>query len=125
MGGGNEGTQTREMEQNWNDIRYFLVLARTGSFVSAGDQLKFTHSTVSRRITVLESALQTKLSVRTEKGCRMTPAGEQLLPLAEDLERSALRFQAQVSGKDKQLSGTIRIGTPDGLGNCFFGATNL
>ena len=42
-----------------------------------------------------------------------------MLPLAEDLERSALRFQAQVSGKDKQLSGTIRIGTPDGLGNCF------
>nr|WP_321467623.1 LysR substrate-binding domain-containing protein [uncultured Desulfobulbus sp.] len=35
------------------------------------------------------------------------------------MERSALRLQAQMCGKDKQLSGTIRIGTPDGLGNCF------
>jgi len=92
-----EGTCKEEMEQNWNDIRYFLVLSRTRSFVSAAVQLKVTHSTVSRRISALESDLQTKLFVRTEKGCRLTPAGEQLLPLAEDLERSALRFQAQVS----------------------------
>jgi len=107
------------MEQNWNDIRFFLLLSRTGSFVSAANQLRVTHSTVSRRISALEAALQTKLFVRTEKGCRLTPAGEQLLPLAEELEKTAVQFQAQVSGKDNLLSGTIRIGTPDGLGNCF------
>nr|WP_321467624.1 LysR family transcriptional regulator [uncultured Desulfobulbus sp.] len=55
------------MEQNRNDIRYFLVLSRTDSFVAAAAQLKLTHSTVSRRISALESALQTKLVVRTEK----------------------------------------------------------
>lgn len=107
------------MEQNWNDIRYFLVLSRTCSFVSAATQLKVTHSTVSRRISALEEALQTRLFVRTEKGCRLTLAGEQLMPLAEELEKTALKFQAQVFGKDNQLSGTIRIGTPDGLGNSF------
>lgn len=107
------------MSQNWNDIRFFLVLSRTNSFVSAANQLKVTHSTVSRRISALERALQTKLFVRTEKGCRLTTAGEQLLPLAEELEQTALKFQEHVPGKDNQLSGTIRIGTPDGLGNCF------
>jgi len=107
------------MEQNWNDIRFFLLLSRAGSFVSAASQLRVTHSTVSRRISALETALQTKLFVRTEKGCRLTPAGEQLLPLAEELEKTVMQFQAQVSGKDNLLSGTIRIGTPDGLGNCF------
>lgn len=107
------------MEQNWNDIRYFLVLSRTCSFVAAAAQLKVTHSTVARRISALEDAIQTRLFVRTEKGCRLTLAGEQLLPLAEELEKTALQFQAQVSGQDHQLSGTIRIGSPDGLGNSF------
>jgi len=107
------------MDQNWNDIRFFLALSRTNSFVSAATQLKVTHSTVSRRISALETALQTKLFVRTEKGCRLTSAGEQLLPLAEELEKAALKFQEHVPGRDNQLSGTIRIGTPDGLGHCF------
>jgi len=107
------------MNPNWDDIRFFLTLSRTNSFVSAANQLKVTHSTVSRRISAMETVLQTKLFVRTEKGCRLTPAGEQLLPIAEEIEKTALKFQEQVSGKDNQLSGSIRIGTPDGLGNCF------
>lgn len=107
------------MNQNWNDIRFFLALSRTNSLVSAATQLKVTHSTVSRRISALETALQTKLFVRTEKGCRLTAAGEQLLPLAEKLEQTALQFHENLPGRDNQLSGTIRIGTPDGLGNCF------
>ena len=107
------------MNQNWNDIRFFLALSRRNSFVSAANQLKVTHSTVSRRISALEASLQTKLFLRSEKGCRLTAAGELLLPLAEELEKTALKFSEHISGKDNQLSGTIRIGTPDGLGNCF------
>lgn len=107
------------MNLNWNDIRYFLVLSRTNSFVSAANQLKMTHSTVSRRITALEASLQTKLFVRSEKGCRLTAAGEELLPIAEEFERSALKFADHLPGEDNLLSGTIRIGSPDGLGNFF------
>ncbi len=107
------------MEPNWNDIRYFLTLSRTRSFVSAASKLKVTHTTVSRRISALEEALQTQLFVRTEKGCRLTAAGEQLLPHAEELEHTFQQLQTHVAGRDKQLSGTIRIGTPDGLGTCF------
>ncbi len=107
------------MEQNWDDIRFFLAVSRSKSFVAAATHLKTTHSTVSRRITALEAALETKLIVRTEKGCRLTTAGEQLLPLAEKLEATVLEFQETIGGNDKQLSGIIRLGTPDGLGNCF------
>jgi len=110
------------MTPNWNDIRFFLAAGRTDSFVAAATLLKVTHSTVARRISALEDTLQTQLFIRTEKGCRLTTAGEQLLPIAEELERTALKFQEQVPGLDNQLSGTIRIGTPDGLGNCFLAA---
>lgn len=107
------------MEVNWDDLRYFIVLSRTGSFVAAAAELKVTHSTVARRLSALEAALQTRLFFRTERGCRLTPAGEKMLPHAEQLESTIAYLEEEVSGRDKQLSGSIRIGAPDGFGNCF------
>jgi DNA-binding transcriptional LysR family regulator len=107
------------MEMNWDDMRYFLALCRTHAFVSAASELKVTHSTVARRISALEASLQTQLFQRTEKGCQLTPAGEALLPYAERLESTVIHIEESVSGKDNQLSGCVRIGTPDGIGNCF------
>ena len=107
------------MNQNWDDLRFFLAVCRTGSFVAAAARLKMTHSTVSRRITALEASLDTRLFQRTEKGCRLTPTGEALLPYAEQLETTVMTLDERVCGKNSQLSGTIRIGAPDGLGNCF------
>ncbi len=110
------------MGQNWDDMRFFLAVSRTRSFVAAAQQLMVTHSTVSRRISALEAALQTRLFQRTEKGCHLTPAGEKLLPYAEQIESTVINLEAGVSGKDNQLSGAIRIGAPDGLGNFFLAA---
>ncbi len=109
---------------NWDDLRFFLAVSRTHSFVAAAARLHVTHSTVSRRITALEVSLDTQLFLRTEKGCRLTPAGEALLPYAEQFETTAINLDESIHGKDSQLSGTIRIGAPDGLGNCFL-ATHL
>jgi DNA-binding transcriptional LysR family regulator len=110
------------MNLNWDDMRFFLALCRTHSFVAAAGELKVTHTTVSRRISALESALQTQLFQRTEKGCQITPAGEALLPYAEQLESTAISLEERVAGKDNQLSGCVRIGTPDGIGNGYLAA---
>ena len=107
---------------NWDDMRFFLALCRSRSFVSAASELKVTHTTVARRITALEDALQTRLFERTEKGCRITMAGEKLLPYAEMLESTVVNLQERVAGKDRQLSGCVRIGTPDGIGNHYLAA---
>ncbi|WP_163338687.1 LysR family transcriptional regulator [Desulfopila sp. IMCC35008] len=104
---------------NWDDIRYFLALSRASTFIGAGTELKVTHSTVSRRITNLEESLDTRLFHRSEKGCRLTPAGEKLLPYAESLESTYINIEEHVSGSNSQLSGSVRIGAPDGIGNCF------
>ena len=107
------------MNLNWDDMRFFLALCRTHSFVSAAQELKVTHTTVARRISALEASLQTQLFQRTEKGCQITPAGEDLLPYAENLESTVINLEERIAGQDNQLSGCIRIGTPDGIGNCF------
>ena len=113
------GASGVDMNQNWDDMRYFLALSRTHSFVAAANELKVTHSTVARRITALEESLHTLLFQRTEKGCRLTPAGELLLPYAEQLESTVIRLEESVSGKDNQLAGAVRIGAPDGIGNSY------
>ncbi len=107
------------MNRNWDDIRFFLAVCRTNSFIAAASRLHVTHSTVSRRITALETSLKTQLFLRTEKGCRLTPSGEALLPYAEQLETTVMGIEENICGQDSQLSGTIRLGVPDGLGNCF------
>ena len=107
------------MNVNWDDLRFFIALSRTESFVSAAIEMKTTHSTVARRISALENSLATQLFYRTEKGCRLTPAGEMLLPFAEQIESTVINLSESVAGKNNQLSGSIRIGAPDGLGNCF------
>ena len=112
------------MNHNWDDLRYFLAVCRTNSFVAAANRLHVTHSTVSRRMSSLEASLETQLFLRTEKGCHLTPAGEALLPYAEQVETTSMSLVEHIHGKDSQLSGTIRIGAPDGLGNCFL-ATHL
>lgn len=112
------------MEQNWDDLRYFLAVCRTNSFAAAAVRLHVTHSTVARRITSLEQSLDTQLFLRTEKGCRLTPEGETLLPYAEKLETTVMGLEESVHGRDSRLSGTVRIGAPDGLGNLFL-ATHL
>ncbi len=107
------------MTPDWDDLRYFLAVCRNRSFVATAAQIKVTHSTVSRRISALESALQTQLFLRTEKGCRLTAAGELLLPFAEQLETTMINLEESVSGRDRELSGIVRVGAPDGLGHSF------
>ena len=107
---------------NWDDIRYFLAVYRKESFVSAAAELKVTHTTVARRLSALEASLGTLLFQRTQKGCRITPAGEALSLYAENLETIIMNLQEEVSGKNQQLSGPVRIGTPDGIGNAYLAA---
>ncbi len=107
------------MALNWNDLKYFLALCRKNSFVGAAAELKVTHTTAARRITALEEALHTKLFHRTEKGCRLTSAGEELLPYTEQLESIIINLADSVSGYNSELTGAIRIGAPDGIGNSY------
>ena len=87
--------------------------------MAAAAELKVTHTTVSRRISALEESLQSQLFMRTERGCRLTPEGELLLPFAEQIESNVINLEEKVVGRDRRLTGSIRVGAPDGLGNCF------
>lgn len=107
---------------DWDDLRYFLAVARAGRLTVAARRLGADHTTVSRRITALESALQAKLFERRPQGYVLTEQGERLLGFAERMEGQALAVASEVGGSDLALSGTVRVGAPDGLGTYFLAA---
>jgi len=104
---------------DWDDLRFFLAVARAGRLTLAARRLEADHTTVSRRISSLEKALQAKLFERNPQGYSLTEQGERLLGLAEGMETQALEVASQVGGADLALSGTVRIGAPDGIGTYF------
>ena len=104
---------------NWDDVRIFLAVARSGQILGAARRLELNHATVSRRVAALEEALKTKLFRRLTTGSELTPAGERFLEVAERMEADMLTARAEISGEGDEVSGTVRIGAPDGFGVAF------
>jgi DNA-binding transcriptional LysR family regulator len=61
------------------------VLAKTGSFTLAGQQLSLTQSAVSHAIKALEGEVECRLFTRTGKGVTVTAAGRQFLQYTEKI----------------------------------------
>ncbi|KND21461.1 LysR family transcriptional regulator [Pannonibacter phragmitetus] len=101
---------------NWDDLRIFLAVARSGQMLGAAKRLGVNHATVARRLTALEDSLNTRLVERGTTGCSLTEAGERLLPAAERMEAELLAASSSLSGTHPGISGTVRIGAPDGFG---------
>ena len=102
---------------DWNDLRFFLAVARTGSTLAAGRSLKVAQATVSRRITMLEEALGTPLFVRSPSGYTLSVRGQAMLPHAERVEREVEALQNSVAAEGRRLSGTVRLTTVESAAN--------
>ncbi len=104
---------------NWDDLRFFLAVARTGRLTAAARQLGAEHTTVSRRVTNLEKAMNAKLFERRPQGYSLTEQGTKLLISAEEIESVAITAQGEITDADYALSGAVRVGSPDGFGTYF------
>ncbi|MGG7576393.1 LysR family transcriptional regulator [Rhizobium sp. Nf11,1] len=104
---------------NWDDVRIFLAVARTGQILAASKRLGLNHATLSRRLTSLEDALKTRLFVRRTNGCELTAEGGIFLNAAERMETEMLAAQANLGHTDTAIAGTVRVGAPDGFGVSF------
>ncbi|KQX23385.1 MULTISPECIES: LysR family transcriptional regulator [unclassified Sphingomonas] len=107
------------MNFDWNDLRFFLNLVRTNSYQGAARRLRVDHTTVRRRITSLEDALQARLFSTREQPLELTAAGEQMLRYAESIEALTQQATESLNGANNELIGTVRIGVLDGFGTCF------
>ena len=97
----------------WDDVKYFLAVARHGSTLAAAKALKLSQSTVQRRIGELERKLGRELVTRHNTGYRLTEFGEEMLPYAEQIEHAALAFVQRKATIERGESGLIRVACPE------------
>jgi DNA-binding transcriptional LysR family regulator len=94
---------------DWNDLRYFLAVAKEGSTLRAGRALRTSQTTVARRIAALEEATGVILFDKRQAGYVMTPAGEELLERAEHVETSAHSFFEAASAHARDKGGAVKL----------------
>lgn len=97
---------------DWDDIRYFLAVARKGSVRGGSALLEVNHSTVSRRINAFEKKMDVRLFDRMPTGYVLTLAGEDMLTTAVRIEEEVNALDRRVLGRDAELKGQIRVTMP-------------
>jgi len=99
----------------WDDVRYFLEVAQTGSFNSAAKNLGVNQTTVGRRIRALESRLGADLFDIRENRTALTPDGRNALEEATRMAEIANSFARKLRGSNGRLVGEIRLNLTEGL----------
>lgn len=98
-----------------NDVlRTFVAIAETGNFSTAAEKVFRTPSAVSMQIKKLEDMLGATLFIRDARSVRLTAHGEILLTYARRM--LALSSEAVARFLMPELSGVVRLGAPEGLG---------
>lgn len=103
-------------DTSWDDLRLFLVCARTLSFRQAAQKLGLTSSTVVRRIGRLEAQLGITLFDRLPNGVQLTREAGKLVASANQIEQGAFDFQRRIETFDPHKRGIVRIAVTEGLG---------
>lgn len=96
---------------DWNDLRYLIAVAETGSTLAAGRRLRVSQTTVARRVAALEAALGLALFERRQAGYAATPAGEALLDKARAMAAAAAAFAEAAASQGRDATGTVRLTT--------------
>jgi DNA-binding transcriptional LysR family regulator len=86
-----------------------VAVARDGSISGAAKRINVQHSTVSRRIKVLEQQLGTRLIERKASGYELTSAGEELKLAASKMEVEVLEVEGALGGEEDRPTGVLRV----------------
>ncbi|NRF69252.1 LysR family transcriptional regulator [Aquincola sp. S2] len=98
-------------ELDWSDLRYALAVGASGGLAAAARQLGVNHTTVLRRLDALEERLGARLFERTRSGYQPTEAGALVLEQARRMADRAEEIERQVLGRDRALTGLLRLTT--------------
>ncbi|RFC65701.1 MULTISPECIES: LysR family transcriptional regulator [Mesorhizobium] len=104
---------------DWDDLQYFLAVARSGTLSAASRELRTNHVTVSRRIDRLEQALGRKLFERNPRGYVLTNVGDGLLESAKLMAQQAETFRSESRNDSVKIGGVVRFSSLEGFGSFF------
>jgi DNA-binding transcriptional LysR family regulator len=105
----------------WDDLKYFLAVARLGTLTKAAQALRTTPATVARRIAQLEARLDARLFDRTYRGYGPTEVGKTLLVKSEEVEDAVYSMELAARGQDARAAGTVRVTTTEDIATLVIG----
>src|SRR5215469_1685210 len=94
---------------DWNDLRYVLVLERTGSLAKTAAQLKVNATTVARRVARIETVLRAQLFERIDGRLLLTEIGQAVVRHAERIEVDIGAIANAATGADAKAAGSVRL----------------
>ncbi|ROS01386.1 DNA-binding transcriptional LysR family regulator [Sinobacterium caligoides] len=98
---------------DWDDLRFFLAVARSGTVSGAADKMSVNYTTVSRRLKQFEERLGMPLFDRLQNRYTLTDEGRNLLQSVSVIDHEFEKIERQLLGQDERLQGVIRIDTTD------------
>lgn len=99
----------------WDDFRLIKAVADAKGLPAAAAMIGVNHSTVFRRLKQIEESLGTTLFERHRTGYALTPAGEEMVALANRLDEEITAVGRKLAGREPAPSGELRVTTPDSL----------
>src|SRR5262245_7246747 len=93
---------------DWEDVRYFVALARNGTLSATARSLRVNHTTVARRIASLEALLGRALFDRRATGYILTAAGKAVLAEGSVMDEAALAVLRRLD-TSSETSGLVRL----------------
>lgn len=94
---------------DWNLLKTFLEIVRAGGIGAAARRMNRQQPSVSAALKRLEDQVGVRLCERSKSGVQVTPAGEALMALCEDMFESVRMAPHQIAQAIKQVSGRVRI----------------
>jgi len=88
-----------------HQLRYFVAVARTGTFSRAAGECRVAQPSLSQQIQKLESEVGDRLFERTRRRAILTPAGAFLLPHALNILETAERGRQEI----REMSGQVPL----------------
>ena len=103
------------MNNDWDQLRYFLALARDKTLTCAGHSLQVSHSTVFRKIKAMEDELGVTLFENTSTGYSLTEAGLNLLEETEEVGEVIESSFRRLIGLDQRVKGSVVLATTESI----------
>ena len=101
---------------DWNDVRLFVLVAKTGSFRRASARTNRSINSIRRRLRQLEHQMNSKLLIRDSSGCHLTDEGRSLLQASQKMFEASYDVANIINQKNLTPHGKVRIGVTEGLG---------
>ncbi|SFI85093.1 LysR family transcriptional regulator [Celeribacter neptunius] len=100
---------------NWDDYRFVLAVARSGSVSGAARELGVNHATVLRRVAAIEARLGVELFEKSVRGYEIAPEKLRLIEAAREVEAAVGAVERLAQVGDTALAGVIRVTSTDTL----------